>query len=96
MSTPTYAWDFSFLWGYRSLIAFGLGITIAYTIVTIIAGLIIGLHAGARSDPEAERHGPDGRHRLRHDPDARLECRLLVLPSHARPYERGRSGSRSR
>src|SRR5437870_9399874 len=41
-----YAWDFSFLWGYRSLILFGLGVTIAYTIGTIVLGLVIGLVTG--------------------------------------------------
>src|ERR1700688_3998456 len=46
MSAPTYAWDFSFLWGYRGLILFGLGVTIAYTIGTILIGLAIGLVTG--------------------------------------------------
>src|SRR5271154_6158042 len=39
MSVPTYAWDFSFLWHYRELILFGLG-------VTIPIGLAIGLLTG--------------------------------------------------
>jgi polar amino acid transport system permease protein len=46
MSAPTYAWDFSFLWGYRELILLGLGVTIAYTIGTILIGLAIGLVTG--------------------------------------------------
>src|SRR6266496_1678137 len=46
MSAPSYAWDFSFLWGYRWLILFGLGVTIAYTIGTIVLGLVIGLVTG--------------------------------------------------
>jgi polar amino acid transport system permease protein len=46
MSAPSYAWDFSFLWGYRWLILFGLGITILYTIATILIGLVIGLATG--------------------------------------------------
>src|SRR5271156_3164526 len=46
MSVPTYAWDFSFLWHYRELILFGLGVTIAYTIGTILIGLAIGLLTG--------------------------------------------------
>ena len=46
MTVPTYAWDFSFLWHYRSLILFGLGVTIAYTIGTILIGLAIGLVTG--------------------------------------------------
>jgi polar amino acid transport system permease protein len=41
-----YAWDFSFLWAYRWLILSGLGVTIAYTIGTILLGLIVGLAAG--------------------------------------------------
>jgi len=41
-----YQWDFSFLWGYRWLILTGLGYTIAYTIGTILFGLIIGLATG--------------------------------------------------
>jgi polar amino acid transport system permease protein len=46
MTIPTYEWDFSFLWGYRGLILFGLGVTIAYTIGTILIGLAIGLLTG--------------------------------------------------
>src|SRR6266852_9271679 len=46
MTIPTYDWDFSFLWGYRELIVFGLGVTIAYTIGTILIGLAIGLLTG--------------------------------------------------
>jgi polar amino acid transport system permease protein len=41
-----YAWDFSFLWAYRWLILTGLGVTIAYTVGTILLGLMIGLVAG--------------------------------------------------
>jgi len=41
-----YAWDFSFLWAYRGLILAGLGVTIAYTIGTILLGLAMGLVAG--------------------------------------------------
>jgi polar amino acid transport system permease protein len=46
VSSARYAWDFSFLWAYRSLILTGLGVTIAYTIGTILLGLIVGLIAG--------------------------------------------------
>src|SRR3981189_2042882 len=46
MSAPSYAWDFSFLWGYRWLILLGLGVTILYTIATILIGLVIGLVTG--------------------------------------------------
>jgi len=46
MSAPSYAWDFGFLWGYRELIVFGLGVTILYTIGTILIGLAIGLLTG--------------------------------------------------
>jgi polar amino acid transport system permease protein len=41
-----YAWDFSFLWAYRWLILAGLGVTIAYTVGTILLGLVIGLITG--------------------------------------------------
>src|SRR5271155_312977 len=46
MSVPTYAWDLSFLWAYRWLILAGLGVTIAYTVGTILLGLVIGLVTG--------------------------------------------------
>src|SRR3977135_820179 len=46
MSAPSYAWDFAFLWGYRWLILLGLGVTILYTIATILIGLVIGLVTG--------------------------------------------------
>jgi polar amino acid transport system permease protein len=46
MNSARYAWDFSFLWGYRGLILKGLGVTIAYTIGTILLGLVVGLVAG--------------------------------------------------
>jgi polar amino acid transport system permease protein len=46
MTTAGYAWDFSFLWAYRWLILAGLGITIAYTVGTILLGLAIGLVTG--------------------------------------------------
>jgi polar amino acid transport system permease protein len=46
MTGAGYAWDFSFLWAYRWLILAGLGVTIAYTIGTILLGLAIGLVTG--------------------------------------------------
>jgi polar amino acid transport system permease protein len=46
VSNAGYTWDFSFLWAYRYLILTGLGVTIAYTIGTILLGLIVGLVAG--------------------------------------------------
>ena len=46
MTTAGYAWDFSFLWAYRWLILAGLGVTIAYTVGTILFGLVIGLVTG--------------------------------------------------
>src|ERR1700749_5143858 len=46
MTTAGYAWDFSFLWAYRWLILAGLGVTIAYTVGTILLGLVIGLVTG--------------------------------------------------
>lgn len=42
----SYQWDFSMLWNYRWLLAGGLGITILFTIGTVIAGLIVGLAVG--------------------------------------------------
>ena len=46
MTGAGYDWDFSFLWAYRWLILAGLGVTIAYTVGTILLGLVIGLVAG--------------------------------------------------
>jgi polar amino acid transport system permease protein len=46
MTGTRYAWDFSFLWSYRGLILTGLGVTIAYTIGTILLGLVVGLVTG--------------------------------------------------
>jgi polar amino acid transport system permease protein len=46
MNHVAYNWDFGFLWHYRSLIAWGLGVTIAYTVVTIALGMVIGLLVG--------------------------------------------------
>jgi polar amino acid transport system permease protein len=46
MNHITYNWDFSFLWHYRWLIVWGLWITILYTVVTILAGMVIGLTVG--------------------------------------------------
>jgi polar amino acid transport system permease protein len=46
MSAPVYDWDFTFLWQYRWLILAGLYVTIAYTIGSIILGLIIGVATG--------------------------------------------------
>ena len=42
----TYTWDFSFLWMYRWLLAVGLGVTLLYTVGSILAGLVIGLVVG--------------------------------------------------
>jgi polar amino acid transport system permease protein len=46
MTGTRYAWDFSFLWSYRGLILTGPGVTIAYTIGTILLGLVVGLVTG--------------------------------------------------
>ena len=46
MTGAGYAWDFSFLWAYRSLILTGLAVTLAYTIGTILLGLVVGLITG--------------------------------------------------
>ena len=46
MTGTRYAWDFSFLWSYRGLILTGLGVTVAYTIGTILLGLVVGLLTG--------------------------------------------------
>ena len=42
----TYNWDFSFLWMYRWLLVTGLGVTVLYTVASILAGLVIGLGVG--------------------------------------------------
>jgi polar amino acid transport system permease protein len=41
-----YTWDFSFLWMYRWLLVVGLGVTLLYTVGSILAGLAIGLVVG--------------------------------------------------
>lgn len=41
-----YEWSFGFLWEYRWLIAKGLGVTIAFTVGTNLAGLLLGLVVG--------------------------------------------------
>jgi polar amino acid transport system permease protein len=41
-----YNWDFSFLWMYRWLLVIGLGVTLLYTIGSILAGLVIGVAVG--------------------------------------------------
>jgi polar amino acid transport system permease protein len=46
MNHVAYHWDFSFLWHYRGLIGFGLGLTIVYTVVSIAIGMAIGLVVG--------------------------------------------------
>lgn len=43
---PAYAWNFTFLWHYRGLIVWGLGVTVAYTIGSIAIGMAIGLVTG--------------------------------------------------
>jgi polar amino acid transport system permease protein len=45
MNSARYAWDFSFLWGYRGLVLEGLGVTTASAIGTILLGLVVGLLA---------------------------------------------------
>jgi polar amino acid transport system permease protein len=37
-----YEWDFHFLWTYQSLILKGVGVTIGFTILTVLLGLLIG------------------------------------------------------
>ena len=46
MNHIAYHWDFSFLWYYRSLIVWGLGVTVLYTVGSIAAGMVIGLATG--------------------------------------------------
>jgi len=46
MNHVAYSWDFLFLWHYRSLVVLGLGVTVAYTVVTIVVGMAIGLVVG--------------------------------------------------
>jgi len=37
-----YEWDFHFLWTYQSLILKGVGVTIGFTLLTVLLGLLIG------------------------------------------------------
>ena len=46
MNHIAYHWDFSFLWHYRSLVVWGLGVTVVYTVGSIAAGMVIGLATG--------------------------------------------------
>jgi polar amino acid transport system permease protein len=46
MTGTRYAWDFSFLRGYRGLILTGLGVMVADTVGTILLGLVIDLMIG--------------------------------------------------
>jgi polar amino acid transport system permease protein len=41
-----YSWDFSFLWGYRTLILKGLALTVVFTFGTIALGMLVGLVVG--------------------------------------------------
>lgn len=41
-----YSWDFQFLWGYRWLIAEGIGVTVGFTIAIVILGILVGLVMG--------------------------------------------------
>jgi len=41
-----YRWDFTFLWQYRGIFLEGLGLSIAYTLATMLLGLILGLACG--------------------------------------------------
>ena len=41
-----YEWDFGSLWGYRSLLISGIGYTLLFTVICVIAGLAIGVVAG--------------------------------------------------
>jgi len=50
MTGTRYAWDFSFLWGYRSLILTGLAVTVAYTIGTVPSQCVLEFGCGAVSD----------------------------------------------
>lgn len=46
MSGVVYQWDFSFLWMYRWLLLVGLGVTLLYTVGSILLGLVLGLFVG--------------------------------------------------
>jgi polar amino acid transport system permease protein len=41
-----YEWSFGFLWRYRTLFVTGIEVTLAYTVGTIVLGLILGLAVG--------------------------------------------------
>lgn len=44
-----YSWDFSIIWDYRWLLLQGVGVTIVFTIATVVLGLLIGLIAASGS-----------------------------------------------
>lgn len=41
-----YSWDFNTLWQYRNIIILGVGTTLLYTVVVILAGLLVGILVG--------------------------------------------------
>lgn len=54
-----YQWDFSFIWSYRWLFVDGLGVTLGFTVATIVLGLLVGLFAAlARMSPFAPVRWP--------------------------------------
>lgn len=54
-----YQWDFSFIWSYRWLFVNGLGVTLGFTVATIVLGLLVGLFAAlARMSPFAPVRWP--------------------------------------
>lgn len=38
-----YQWDFGILWSYRWLFLNGLGVTVGFTVVIVVLGLVFGL-----------------------------------------------------
>jgi polar amino acid transport system permease protein len=41
-----YAWDFSLIWTYRTLLLYGIGYTLLFTVICVLGGLAVGLLAG--------------------------------------------------
>lgn len=45
-ASGAYAWDFAVLWNYRVLLATGLLYTLAFTVICVVAGMLVGLVTG--------------------------------------------------
>lgn len=55
MDNASYAWDFGSLVPYLPLIWRGLGVTLAFTVSTVLVGLVLGLITGVLRNPTMTR-----------------------------------------